>query len=535
MLALLATGLVLVLGFAVLYQKLLKKKYIEGIPVVKEQSLFWGLAKTVLPITGALDSHHRLNEIVHKYGPICQFYVLWRHIVHITDGKLVKQVYENARDKGAYSRRSRIPRVKNLFAIHTSEEWKIRRQKFRHAFTQNSLKAYNGLMTQQVSQILEKLNSAAEKQEVIKIDALFSRFALDSIFRMGFEMDFDFLNHEDLFHEINNAIQTFFRLTWLGNIPFFRYIQMLPFPLPGALEEYRQAFGRLKKLRQDVLRHLREKHAKQSFQSECFGKLLMEFVDEHQANLKVTETDIESEVMIFIIAGHETTGHSLSFFTYTLCKYPEVQMKCKNALRDHLFQQKQKEEGGSTPQSFSIFSPLPEYIEASMKETMRLYPVNARGSLRINIDTPNLELKINNGKTTVQIPESAIIHLNVFSMQRSKENWGETANEFLPERWLDSGNLQSPAAYAGVGKKGDEISFAPFSFGIRNCVGMNFALWEMRSVIFALLQQFSFEIDPNEKNVLLDEEQALLTDMLTMKLLHQLPVKIAKAPLFPEN
>lgn len=67
-----------------------------------------------------------------------------------------------------------------------------------------------------------------------------------------------------------------------------------------------------------------------------------------------------------IIIGHETTAHTLAFFCYALAKYPEMQQRCLREV-DRL------------PAESTV---LPEYVEAALKESMRKYPVAARGSIR---------------------------------------------------------------------------------------------------------------------------------------------------------
>jgi len=153
---------------------------------------------------------------------------------------------------------------------------------------------------------------------------------------------------------------------------------------------------------------------------------------------------------------------------------------------------------------------------------MRRFPVAARGSIRTAMEGQELDLPINDGKVIVRVPSGTCLLINMFSLHRMEQNWGADVNLFRPERWLQ-GALASQAAYAGVGRSTDEIVFSPFSAGLRNCIGMNFALWEIRSIALNLTQRFTFSLADDQ---LLDEEVALQTDMLTMKIMNQLPVYI---------
>lgn len=82
--------------------------------------------------------------------------------------------------------------------------------------------------------------------------------------------------------------------------------------------------------------------------------------------------------------------------------------------------------------------------------------------------------------------------------------------------------LASQAAYAGVGENNSELSFLPFSFGMRNCVGMNLALMELKTALLTLVKRFRFELaDEKMKN----EENAVVV-AFTMHPTDMLPVNV---------
>lgn len=279
------------------------RKYVPGIPIVKEQNWIWGLAFTLLPIDGSLDTHARCHDLVEKYGSVFQFYVLWHHVVYISDGKAAKFVYENAKEKGTIHRATKKPQIRNLLSMMTDDEWKKRRQLFRHAFTQATLKNYSDTMSSQVAKLVKRLESLADKPEAVKIDEIFSRFALDAIFKVGFEMDYDFLENEIFFTKINDAIQQFFCVIYLANIPFFQRVRHIPYigSVIKPIGEFNKSFATLRTFRREVLQHLRRKHAEKSFRSESLGKILMDYA--HDPENMLPEEELESELMTFIIAG----------------------------------------------------------------------------------------------------------------------------------------------------------------------------------------------------------------------------------------
>ena len=81
------------------------------------------------------------------------------------------------------------------------------------------------------------------------------------------------------------------------------------------------------------------------------------------------------------------------------------------------------------------------------------------------------------------IPAGVEIALPTILVHHDYELWGESANQFNPERFLE-----------GISKatKG-QVSFFPFGGGPRICVGQNFALIETKMALSLILQNFSFE------------------------------------------
>lgn len=82
---------------------------------------------------------------------------------------------------------------------------------------------------------------------------------------------------------------------------------------------------------------------------------------------QLTNMDVREEVDTFMFEGHDTTTSALSFLFYNIAKYPEVQKKLFQEIRDVLGDDKTKPVGLKELNEF-------HYMELVIKETLRLYP-----------------------------------------------------------------------------------------------------------------------------------------------------------------
>ena len=117
---------------------------------------------------------------------------------------------------------------------------------------------------------------------------------------------------------------------------------------------------------------------------------------------------------------------------------------------------------------------------------------------------------------TVRVPEGVDMWVPCYVLHRSKKVWGEDADEFVPERFLDPaapfvGGGGGSEKEGGARKKGgegggdddDEAAaageaarrFLPFSLGARDCVGQALARTALVAELATLLGRFSFEVD----------------------------------------
>lgn len=189
-------------------------------------------------------------------------------------------------------------------------------------------------------------------------------------------------------------------------------------------------------------------------------------------------TFLRDIVVNFLIAGRDTTAQALSWFFYCLSQHPDVEMKIRDELARNL---PQLVHGDLAFPSMEQSNQL-VYLEAALRETLRLYP-----SVPANIKQANRDALLSDG-TFIKRGEGAVI--SSYVLARMTHVWGKDAKAFKPERWIDqgTGKLVSESAY----------KFNTFHAGPRMCLGVNLAMMEMKIVVAMVVAKFHLELVPGQ-------------------------------------
>lgn len=85
------------------------------------------------------------------------------------------------------------------------------------------------------------------------------------------------------------------------------------------------------------------------------------------------------------------------------------------------------------------------------------------------------------------IKKGIIAFVPIYSIHRDPEYYPDP-EKFDPERFS-----------AEAKKSRDPYAYLPFGHGPRNCIGMRFALFEMKMTLARILKKFSFDVCPKTK------------------------------------
>ena len=117
-----------------------------------------------------------------------------------------------------------------------------------------------------------------------------------------------------------------------------------------------------------------------------------------------------------------------------------------------------------------------KYLKAVIKETLRLHP-----PLPLLLPRECSQICNING---YRIPLKARIMVNAWAIGRDPKQWGEDADSFKPERFLD----------ASIDFIGNNFEFIPFGAGRRVCPGITFGLTNVELQLAMFLYHFDWNL-----------------------------------------
>jgi len=180
--------------------------------------------------------------------------------------------------------------------------------------------------------------------------------------------------------------------------------------------------------------------------------------DEDGARLDATE--LREQVLIFLLAGHETTATSLTFALHLLGLHPEEQKRA-HAEVDALL-------GDGHRPTAADFNTLP-YVTRVLKEAMRLFPAAPAIGRRSVAET------VIGGVT---VPAGSDVVVSPYVTQRHPAHW-EDPERFDPDRF-------TPEREAARHR----YAWFPFGGGPRACIGQHFSMLESVLALAVLLREF---------------------------------------------
>ncbi|CAL9189460.1 unnamed protein product [Musa hybrid cultivar] len=326
-----------------------------------------------------------------------------------------------------------------IFAVD-GEKWRHQRKLASFEFSARVLRDFSSVVFKSTAaKLAQKISDAAATASVFDMQDLLMKATLDSIFKVGFGVELDTLSGSD---ELGARFSEAFDDA--NSIVFWRYVDVL-WKVKRRLDVGIEA--RLKRnikvIDDFVFQLIRRKRDQMNNGEEdkmSKGDILSRFILAKEKEPESTSDSYLRDVILnFMMAGKDTTANTLTWFFYLLCKHPSIQEKVAAEVEDAT-----KAEGNKSDMAEFAMSLTDEaidkmqYLHAALTETLRLYPavpVDGKSADEDDVLPDGFEVKKGDGITYL-----------TYAMGRMTYIWGEDAEDFRPERWIENGSFkpQSP-------------------------------------------------------------------------------------------
>jgi cytochrome P450 len=259
-------------------------------------------------------------------------------------------------------------------------------------------------------------------------------------------------------------MRDFFRFLGLffvsDNIPFLRFLDF----------GHTKAMKRVGVEMDNMMQKWMEEH-RQNNEGQDFMAAIMNAVEKSALPDFDNDTIVKSTCSTIIAGGTDTSAVMLTWTLSLLLNNRNTLKRVQEELDMHVGRERQVVE--------SDISKL-VYLQAIVKETLRLYPAGPLGGLR--------EFTQDCTVSNYHIPKGTRLLVNLWKLHRDERIWSNPM-EFRPERFLD--------AHKDVDVKGRHFELIPFGAGRRLCPGVAYGIQILHLVLATLLHGFEISTVDN--------------------------------------
>jgi cytochrome P450 len=342
----------------------------------------------------------------------------------------------------------------NIFFTDDFNFWKKNRQMATPSFLPSMLQQYVPRMVTYTEELIGDFEKSAKSGQPIKIKELMGDLTIKNmLYNLFVDCDLDFVEFHYQMKEALDQIQkrTFsrFGLRWL---------------LPTEDRRKRkESYAYVQNTALNII-HQREKS------TNSYDDLLAHLLKFHNENFigdEVTQSLI-GDMIVYLIAGHDTTAATLNVLYMYFSLHPEVEAKVLEEIEGVI---------GNTTINYDTANKL-TYTKMVFQEALRLQTPVPTG-LRVSIKEDQI------GDFT--IPANTLINLSYRNINRNPKYW-DNPEAFNPERFREHrwGQIE-------------QYAYVPFGGGPRLCIGMNFAYLEAVVALVMLLPKYKLTLMPGRQ------------------------------------
>ncbi|KAK8032071.1 hypothetical protein PG990_001805 [Apiospora arundinis] len=350
------------------------------------------------------------------------------------------------------------------------EEWKAIRRRYNPGFASQHLMTLLPVIMDKMTTYLENIDSFVRSGKTFSLDELTTNLTFDIIGAVSISEDM----HAQRANQQGELIRMFKELIktfaddklqfpwWMAPLPYLRRRKLGQRISERLRDVVRRYFAAMK---------AREKDHEEPDKLRTIVALSLQGVDTLTPEVLEETCD---QLKTFFFAGHDSTSAILDWNIYELFRTPRVLKGVRDEL-DSIF----GENGARDPAIVCAKLLAPGGVElihrmncleggdapapASGLHSLGPHPVTTPDGGTYNLD-------------------GCWIYLNHNLIHRDRSVYGDSVDDFEPERWLLSSRADAPPV----------SSWRPFERGPRSCIGQELANIEIRVIVAMLAQRYEF-------------------------------------------
>jgi cytochrome P450 len=327
----------------------------------------------------------------------------------------------------------------NLFDL-LHDEWLPRRRALQPVFTKRHVRQFGGHMSQAAEMVAARWPDGDE----VDLDAQCRTLTMRALGRSVLGLDLD-----DRAEAVAEPMQAALKYIADRALRPVRAPRWLPTP---ARRRAREATAALRQLALEILQACREDPERDA----PLVRALIAATDPVTGQ-SLSDSDICDELIVFMIAGHDTTATALAYALWALGRHPHLQERVVEEVA-------QLGDRELTPDDMSQLS----YTIQVLHEALRLCPPGATGA---RIAMRDVEID------GYRVEAGTMLLFGIMSVQRDSLYW-DSPLTFDPDRF-------SPENSKGR----DRWQYLPFGGGPRSCIGDHFAMLEATLALATMVRR----------------------------------------------
>lgn len=408
--------------------------------------------------------HNEFQELAEEHGEVYKLKMGPLNLAIVGNPKIIQYILRERPD--GFIRMQKLNNVLRGEGIHGTfnsegEDWKMHRRVVAKGLNIKNQEAFFDKMLISVNRLYEKWKKCADSGEAFNIQEDFIQFTADFTTTLVFGIDMNSIEgkggkvqeHLDkifpmIFKRINDQVQWHKIYRNKTDRDFDKSLKIVNSMVDQWIEEGKKR----------LVDHPELKENPSNFLEAILA------ASEKEENFN--DEEVKGNLMTILIAGEDTTAHTMTWSVFLMSKFSEYQAKAQIEV-DGLLGDEKKITDFNSLQGYKL-------MESIANETMRLKPVAP-----VMLFEP-LSDEVIEG---YEFKKGSRILIHWRHAATKDENF-TNGKDFYPERWLRESKCPMHSMDA----------FIPFGGGPRFCPGKHLAMLEMKTVLAMLFKNFEIEM-----------------------------------------